>query len=995
MKRLLKKIECGLLPILLIIAAVLCFTAGTAYALSGKPETFTINISVEYDQTDARSMLALVNAFREENGLKKLTYSGEMEKIAMLRAAELTLAMSHRRPSGVTGVKGTGENIAYSIGSSYPMENAFIDWREDDLPYDQQGHRRNMLNKDVTAIGISHVKFQANDYWVQVFGYEITDAGDPYDGSKTVTVEVKNSELAKAHSIECFPLEYTIRPGESANLPDVEAVLEFTLAPLYTVYKVYKWHSIPVEWTSGNTRVVKIEKDKIIGISNGTTELKGNLFGNPISVSVTVKGTPMPTPTPDPNNPDVQVFSIYRLNDDGTSTDVTKKTVEIDIAAGEMLTLKAVAPNNAYPNVTWKSSSSKTASFSASGNVVVVEGSKAGNTKITASYKNGNKTMSAVVTVKVLARVQPGSIAIIGGKSVAEKKTVKLAVNFNQSMQPTNKKVTWTTSDKAIATVSSAGVVKGVKQGNATIKACSKENDNICDTWEITVTPVTNKVEIIDLYDGSRLIDLAAVGSYELNARALNSEGTKDGIEQVFTWKSSSPKIAEVYQNGSVRGLKAGKVTITATANDGSKKSGKIVLQVRALPQPGSLEISGPSEIMVKKTGKLTVKFHQPVQPTGKKVTWSSSDPTIAKVTNTGAVKGLKAGTVTITAKSAEVPEVMESVKITIIPLEGKNSEAPMLNDELTMDALPDEELQEPNEMEESEPLNGTETDDGMDTSESGEGTSSMISGDGEEPARNEDEVLQQETVQEEGSAGENVKEEAAEGRTELSAEVTETEPEEEILTDNEEDSEVSELFDSEASEEDAAWMEYDLNAADNEEKPEEILIEINISDLNSEGLSGIVDSVIAIERDRFEVSDELFSTLTFEVENEEIAKLEECSAEERLMKGISIQLMSAGETNLVVRQEGKENVLLEVRISAAFAASEGFEELVDAEAPASEIDDEQEDLSETEKPADVTDEASTEDTETETPAEQLLEEKTELLSSETPETVPEEEQSE
>ena len=56
-------------------------------------------------------------------------------------------------------------------------------------------------------------------------------------------------------------------------------------------------------------------------------------------------------------------------------------------------------------------------------------------------------------------------------------KTVVEGEEFTQSLKTAagkkiaNKKITWKTSDKKIATVSSAGVVKGIKEGTATITA--------------------------------------------------------------------------------------------------------------------------------------------------------------------------------------------------------------------------------------------------------------------------------------------------------------------------------------------------------------------------------------------------------------------------------------------------------------------------------------------------------------------------------------------
>ena len=106
--------------------------------------------------------------------------------------------------------------------------------------------------------------------------------------------------------------------------------------------------------------------------------------------------------------------------------------------------------------------------------------------------------------------------------------------------------------------------------------------------------------------------------------------------------------MATVDQNGKVTFLKTGNVTITATAMDGSKKSGKVTLKVISDVQPGSLKITGWKTKDAKKVvGKyiwtfydahVTFKtsFTQSVPPTNKKVVWQSSNPNALIVTNGG-----------------------------------------------------------------------------------------------------------------------------------------------------------------------------------------------------------------------------------------------------------------------------------------------------------------------------------------------------------------------
>ena len=141
----------------------------------------------QYDA--ARSMLSLINSFRTggdawywdsddttktyASGLKALEYDYDLEKTAMERAAELAISFSHTRPDGSkwssafpSGNFYKGENIAYGYGSA---ESAFTAFLEEDEDYDGQGHRRNMLRKEFTRVGIGCVKVGNTVYWAQAF----------------------------------------------------------------------------------------------------------------------------------------------------------------------------------------------------------------------------------------------------------------------------------------------------------------------------------------------------------------------------------------------------------------------------------------------------------------------------------------------------------------------------------------------------------------------------------------------------------------------------------------------------------------------------------------------------------------------------------------------------------------------------------------------------------------------------------------------------------
>ena len=184
--------------------------------------TYTKKIKGTYHQTDARKMLKLINKFRTGDeawyyasdgstvavkGLKKLKYSYELEKVAMQRAAELVVYFEHTRPNG-TGFSSmiassneyAGENLA--SGSStfcgreyFDRVGAFETLKETDCDYFGQGHRRVMLYKHFTCVGIACFEYKGIKYWVQIFGSSTdkTTKTKACNKKKTVKVEVDDS----------------------------------------------------------------------------------------------------------------------------------------------------------------------------------------------------------------------------------------------------------------------------------------------------------------------------------------------------------------------------------------------------------------------------------------------------------------------------------------------------------------------------------------------------------------------------------------------------------------------------------------------------------------------------------------------------------------------------------------------------------------------------------------------------------------------------------
>jgi uncharacterized protein YjdB len=194
---------------------------------------------------------------------------------------------------------------------------------------------------------------------------------------------------------------------------------------------------------------------------------------------------------------------------------------------------------------------------------------------------------------------------------------------------------TWSSSNPAIATVTNAGAVTGVAAGTATFIFTNTAGCASLPTAQITV----NAKPVVSI-NGSASI---CVGSTTTISPSTGG-----------TWSSSNPAIATVTNAGVVTGVAAGNATFifTNTAGCASLPTAQITVNARPV-----VSITGSASICVGSTTTLSP---------GTGGTWSSSNPTIATVTNLGVVTGVTGGTAafifTNTAGCASLPTAQITV---------------------------------------------------------------------------------------------------------------------------------------------------------------------------------------------------------------------------------------------------------------------------------------------------------------------------------------------
>ena len=252
---------------------------------------------------------------------------------------------------------------------------------------------------------------------------------------------------------------------------------------------------------------------------------------------------------------------------------------------------------------------------------------------------------------------EPGATPQVASVSVSPR-TPSVAINAQVPLQAEvrdasgalvpDADVTWTVQDPTIVSVSSAGVVTGLKIGTSQVAANALGKSGIA-TVTVTNTPVASVVVLPDRVS-------ANVGSTtQLTAKAYDA-AQNELPNRTMTWTTSNAAVATVDPNtGVATALLPGTTTITATSGG---VSGTATLTAVAVVASVSVSPASPSIAQNNSTTlTATVKDGAGNALSGQTVTWATSDATIASLSassgQTVSVTGGVTGQATITASSA------------------------------------------------------------------------------------------------------------------------------------------------------------------------------------------------------------------------------------------------------------------------------------------------------------------------------------------------------
>ena len=158
-----------------LISGASLISAGVSAASADpmvSPVEETVGISAADTNGFAAEVVKLVNQERSKRGLRELKMFPKLNYAANIRARESAVKWDHVRPDGRgistvcddlgIGWNRLGENIAYGQNSPASVMNGWMN---------SSGHKSNILNSNMTHIGIGFYEKKGAKYWVQEFAY--------------------------------------------------------------------------------------------------------------------------------------------------------------------------------------------------------------------------------------------------------------------------------------------------------------------------------------------------------------------------------------------------------------------------------------------------------------------------------------------------------------------------------------------------------------------------------------------------------------------------------------------------------------------------------------------------------------------------------------------------------------------------------------------------------------------------------------------------------
>ncbi len=392
-------------------------------------------------------------------------------------------------------------------------------------------------------------------------------------------------------------------------------------------------------WASANETITQTSNSgNVVALAPGNTQETATLMGFTASTSLlTVSNATLTSVGITPTNPIIayplsQQLSLIGTYSDGTTQDLTQCALWSSSAP---LVATAVHPGLIATN------SIGTATVTAD----------CGGAAAFVTVTSANKTIASEAIVPSQAEVA------VGGDQ-----SFQLVLTFTDgTTQPVGSNVVWTSRNPAIGTLAGPvvgedpGHAIGVSPGKATLTATASGGPQMIPlTATLYVTP--KPVSSVAVTPANPT--LVAGSSQQFTAQATYTDGTSGDISGDVQWTSSNPSLVSITDGGLATAHSSpagGSATITATSGTFTATSvvqvpgdsSDVLTALTVVPTSSRIAVGTPQQLVA-----LGTYTDGTTRDVSSQVTWTSSNPALATVSNTGLATGVAAGTVTILAQS-------------------------------------------------------------------------------------------------------------------------------------------------------------------------------------------------------------------------------------------------------------------------------------------------------------------------------------------------------
>ncbi len=367
-----------------------------------------------------------------------------------------------------------------------------------------------------------------------------------------------------------------------------------------------------LRWITDNPSVASVNTQGIVtGVAPGSTIIRVNAVGD-VRVTTTAQ---------------VTVTSAGSIA-------IAPSTLSMGTGAQRTLVASVNLEPGLSTALTWRSQNNAVATVSSTG---VVTGVSVGSTLITAvAVADSTRRGTAAVTVEPVVRdldITPAAATIFSGD------TRQLGVSFTAD-PGASQSVIWRTSNAAVATVSSEGMVSGVSAGTAIITAISA-----ADTTKRATSLFT--VRYAATVNVSPTAATLGVGG---TRTIVATVATENGSTTAVTWRTSNAAVATVSAAGVVTGVAVGTADVSAVSVADTSRRATSTITVAAVVRSVSVT-PGSSSLLAGQTLQLvpTVVADAPLSTA---VSYRSANSAVASVTAAGLVTAVANGSTSIVVLS-------------------------------------------------------------------------------------------------------------------------------------------------------------------------------------------------------------------------------------------------------------------------------------------------------------------------------------------------------